>query len=201
MPTARDLRESGCRAAQPRGRRGVNRNLLRSASGVRKPLLVGLALAVAFVAFAVALPSLRARFQEAPPSPATPLPSVSPSPSASPVAAPSRAPSGTLASRDARGLKVLGKKPLDAQIAVVVTSMDRTGRPPSGVAQGGRRGSRPGVFQNAERRLPVRAPGYYRESDVWPRRAGARGGERLIFGQGGEVYFSPDHYRSFVRLR
>lgn len=168
---------------------------------MRKPLLVGLALAVALVALAAALPSLRVRFQEVPKAPATPLPSILPSASASPVASPSQPPSATLASRDTRGLKELGKRPLDAQIAVVVTNMDRTGRPPSGVAQGGRRGSRPGVFQNAERRLPVRAPGYYRESDVWPRRAGARGGERLIFGREGEVYFSADHYRSFMRLR
>jgi guanyl-specific ribonuclease Sa len=169
---------------------------------VRKPLLVGLALAVALVAFAAALPSLRVRFQEAPEvpaAPATPLPSILPSATAMPSASPS--PSGVPSPGETRGLKTLGKKPLDTQIAVVVGNMDRTGRPPSGVAQGGRKGSRSGVFQNAERRLPVRAPGYYKESDVWPRRAGARGPERLVFGRESEVYYSPDHYRSFVRLR
>jgi guanyl-specific ribonuclease Sa len=100
-----------------------------------------------------------------------------------------------------RQLKKIGARSLDLQVAAVVASMDRTGRPPSGVVQGGRRGGRAGVFQNAERRLPVRAPGYYGESDVWPSRGGKRGPDRLVFGKEGEVYYSADHYRSFVRLR
>jgi guanyl-specific ribonuclease Sa len=79
--------------------------------------------------------------------------------------------------------------------------MDRLGRPPAGVVQGGRRGAKRGVFENAERRLPAHASGYYRESDVWPPRASGRGAERLIFGREGEVYYSPDHYRTFTRLR
>jgi guanyl-specific ribonuclease Sa len=79
--------------------------------------------------------------------------------------------------------------------------MDRTGRPPAGVAQGGRRGGRRGVFVNAERRLPVKPAGYYHESDVWPSRGSPRGAERLVFGKNAEVYYSPDHYRSFRRLR
>jgi guanyl-specific ribonuclease Sa len=171
---------------------------------VRKALLVGLALAVALVAFAAVLPSLRVLIQgapEVPVAPPTSLPSILPSATPTPLASPSPSPSGVSSSGETRELKILGKKPLDTQIAIVVGNMDRTGRPPSGVAQGGRKGSRSGVFQNAERRLPVRAPGYYKESDVWPRRAGARGAERLVFGREGEVYFSPDHYRSFVRLR
>ncbi len=79
--------------------------------------------------------------------------------------------------------------------------MDRTGLPPAGIAQGGRRGSQRAVFQNLERRLPAKPPGYYRESDVWPRGSGSRGAERLVFGREGQVYYSKDHYRSFVRLR
>jgi guanyl-specific ribonuclease Sa len=79
--------------------------------------------------------------------------------------------------------------------------MDRVGRPPAGVPQGGGKGDKRAVFDNVERRLPVRAPGYYRESDVWPPRGSRRGAERLVFGREGEVYYSPDHYRSFVRLR
>jgi guanyl-specific ribonuclease Sa len=41
----------------------------------------------------------------------------------------------------------------------------------------------------------------YTESDVWPRAAGGRGALRLVFGRAGEVYFTPDHYRTFTRLR
>jgi RNAse (barnase) inhibitor barstar len=55
--------------------------------------------------------------------------------------------------------------PLDRQIAAVIDSMDRTARPPAGVAQGGRRAGRRGVFENAEGRLPPQPRGYYTETD------------------------------------
>ncbi|MEO8358718.1 MAG: ribonuclease domain-containing protein [Vicinamibacteria bacterium] len=86
------------------------------------------------------------------------------------------------------------------QIARVVESMDRNGTPPEGVAQGGRRGAKKGIFQNAERRLPRKALGYWVESDVWPKN-GPRDAERLIFGREHEVYWTRDHYETFVRLR
>ena len=95
----------------------------------------------------------------------------------------------------------LGDPDLDAQVALVVESMDRTGRPPAGVPQGGRRGGQRGVFQNLEGRLPGQPPGYYTETDVWPRGPRGRGTRRLIFGRGGEVYYTPDHYRTFVKVR
>jgi guanyl-specific ribonuclease Sa len=95
----------------------------------------------------------------------------------------------------------LGDARLDAQVLAVIESFDRTGRPPTGVAQGGQRGGPPGQFANAERRLPAQPPGYYTESDVWPRGGGGRGAERLVFGRGGEVYYTRDHYRSFERVR
>ena len=79
--------------------------------------------------------------------------------------------------------------------------MTRTGRPPAGIAQGGRRGGDRGVFENAEARLPAQPRGYYHETDVWPRGPDGRGAERLIFGSGGEVWYSGDHYRSFERVR
>jgi guanyl-specific ribonuclease Sa len=87
-----------------------------------------------------------------------------------------------------------------AQIQRVVETMDRTGTPPQGVAQGGRLGGQKGVFQNREGRLPRKAPGYWTESDVWPKQ-GPRGAERLIFGRAGEVYWTRDHYETFVQLR
>lgn len=87
-----------------------------------------------------------------------------------------------------------------AQIERVVESMDRSGAPPAGVVQGGRRGAQKGVFQNAEGRLPRRPRGYWIESDVWPTK-GLRDAERLIFGREHEVYWTRDHYETFVRLR
>lgn len=98
-------------------------------------------------------------------------------------------------------LASVGDARRDRQIADVVAAMDRTGRPPEGVAQGGRRGGQRGLFENAEGRLPRRPRGYYVESDVWPRGAAGRGAERLVFGREGEVYYTRDHYDSFTRLR
>jgi guanyl-specific ribonuclease Sa len=95
----------------------------------------------------------------------------------------------------------LGDPELERQVASVIESMDRTGRPPAGVAQGGRRGGGRGVFENAEGRLPAQPSGYYTETDVWPRGEGGRGARRLIFGRGREVYYTADHYRTFVRIR
>jgi len=105
------------------------------------------------------------------------------------------------APREAPTAIALGDPALERQVALVVESMDRTGHPPQGVAQGGRRGGTRGVFENAEGRLPRQAGGYYTETDVWPRGAGGRGARRLIFGRGGEVYYTADHYRTFVRVR
>lgn len=174
---------------------------------VKRAFLIGLALALGLVALAVALPYLRARFlTAASPSPAplpsplsTPSPEVTSTPDG-PSPSPSPSPSPAARPEEAK-LKALGKPRLDAQVREVVESMDRLGRPPAGVAQGGRRGAKRGVFENAERRLPAHSSGYYRESDVWPARASGRGAERLIFGREGEVYYSPDHYRTFTRLR
>jgi ribonuclease T1 len=89
----------------------------------------------------------------------------------------------------------------DAQIRRVVESIRRSGRPPEGVAQGGRPGGQRGLFENAEGKLPRRNRGYYVESDIWPRGPGGRGAERLVLGREGEVYFTGDHYRTFQRLQ
>lgn len=100
----------------------------------------------------------------------------------------------------ADGLSVIESAEHRRQIERVIEAMDRTGKPPRGVFQGGRRGGKKGVFLNAERRLPQKQPGYWIESDVWPK-DGPRGAERLVFGREGEVYWTRDHYETFVRLR
>ena len=56
-------------------------------------------------------------------------------------------------------------------------------------------------FKNLEELLPKQAKGYYTEWVVptpGVKRAGSR---RLVTGLGGEVYSTPDHYLSFVRVR
>jgi ribonuclease T1 len=56
------------------------------------------------------------------------------------------------------------------------------------------------TFGNFERRLPVRARGYYREYTVPTPGARDRGARRIVAG-GGEYYYTDDHYRSFRRIR
>jgi ribonuclease T1 len=57
-----------------------------------------------------------------------------------------------------------------------------------------------GVFANRERRLPQRERGYYREYTVVTPGAQDRGARRVIRGNGGETYYTRDHYRTFVRI-
>jgi len=56
------------------------------------------------------------------------------------------------------------------------------------------------VFQNREGLLPRQGPGYYQEF-VHPT-PGVRGvgPQRIVSGQGGELYYTPDHYKSFIPL-
>ncbi len=57
------------------------------------------------------------------------------------------------------------------------------------------------IFANRERHLPVRARGYYREYSVETPGARDRGARRIVSGNGGEFYYTDDHYRSFKRIR
>ncbi|MBI5595102.1 MAG: hypothetical protein HY928_03330 [Elusimicrobia bacterium] len=74
------------------------------------------------------------------------------------------------------------------------------------------------VFANREGRLPAQPNGYYREYTVLPPNGspdvvtvgnqtfrispaqGRRGAERLIIGGEEFLYYSPDHYRTFIPL-
>jgi len=57
------------------------------------------------------------------------------------------------------------------------------------------------TFFNREGLLPKQAAGYYREFTVQPPPGVAgRGVWRIVFGEGGEFYFTPTHYESFVRI-
>ena len=56
------------------------------------------------------------------------------------------------------------------------------------------------VFGNRERQLPKRKRGYYHEYTVATPGARDRGARRIVAGQGGELYYTDDHYRSFRRI-
>ena len=56
------------------------------------------------------------------------------------------------------------------------------------------------TFQNREKLLPQRARGYYREYTVKTPGARDRGARRIVAGNGGEFYYTADHYRSFQRI-
>lgn len=56
------------------------------------------------------------------------------------------------------------------------------------------------VFQNREGLLPKQPQGYYREYVHPTPGVNGPGAQRVIQGQNGELYYSPDHYRTFVPL-
>jgi ribonuclease T1 len=57
------------------------------------------------------------------------------------------------------------------------------------------------AFGNREKLLPRRARDYYREYTVRTPGARDRGARRIVAGKGGEVYYTADHYRTFMRIR
>ncbi len=56
------------------------------------------------------------------------------------------------------------------------------------------------TFFNRERLLPEEPRGYYREFTVATPGASGRGARRIVSGERGELYYTPDHYRSFRRV-
>lgn len=57
------------------------------------------------------------------------------------------------------------------------------------------------VFGNRERRLPQMKKGYYREYTVKTPESRDRGARRIVTGQSGEIYYTGDHYATFVRVQ
>ncbi|MFG3285626.1 ribonuclease domain-containing protein [Streptomyces sp. NPDC048111] len=53
------------------------------------------------------------------------------------------------------------------------------------------------VFGNYEKALPRRGRGYYHEYTVTTPNSRDRGARRLVTGQGGEFYYTGDHYKTF----
>ena len=56
------------------------------------------------------------------------------------------------------------------------------------------------TFQNREGLLPQKPLGYYREYTVETPGSPDRGARRLVIGDGGETYYTDDHYASFTRI-
>jgi ribonuclease T1 len=57
------------------------------------------------------------------------------------------------------------------------------------------------TFENREKRLPKEPSGYYREFVHPTKGDSGPGGQRVVIGRKGEVYYTPDHYRTFRRVR
>lgn len=53
------------------------------------------------------------------------------------------------------------------------------------------------TFGNFERLLPRKSSGYYKEYTVGTPGEPDRGARRIVAGQTGEKYYTPDHYNSF----
>jgi RHS repeat-associated protein len=58
-----------------------------------------------------------------------------------------------------------------------------------------------GTFQNNKDILPVKSPDYYKEYVHPTPGIKGPGPQRIIKGIGGEHYYSPDHYRTFIRFK
>lgn len=56
------------------------------------------------------------------------------------------------------------------------------------------------VFGNREGLLPARPNGYYREYVHPTPGVNGPGAQRIVQGQGGELYYTPDHYQTFIPL-
>ena len=57
------------------------------------------------------------------------------------------------------------------------------------------------VFANREAALPKEKRGYYREYTVKTPHVRTRGARRIIWGAGGEYYYTDDHYNHFWRIK
>ena len=57
------------------------------------------------------------------------------------------------------------------------------------------------IFQNREGVLPLKGQDYYREYVHPTSVVNGAGPQRIIIGRGGEYYYSPDHYKTFIRFK
>ncbi|MFY4720412.1 ribonuclease domain-containing protein [Streptomyces sp. LaBMicrA B280] len=89
----------------------------------------------------------------------------------------------------AKGMATVSASRLPAEARRTLALIDRGG--PYPYARDGI------VFGNFERHLPKHQRGYYHEYTVPTPGSRDRGARRVITGQGGEFYYTDDHYNSF----
>lgn len=56
------------------------------------------------------------------------------------------------------------------------------------------------VFRNDKGQLPRKLVGYYSEFIHPTPGVSGLGPQRIVAGKGGELYYTPDHYRTFIPL-
>lgn len=86
--------------------------------------------------------------------------------------------------------KVVYRGPID--LTETLARIDRNER--------GSHGNDGSVFQNREKLLPLKPTGYYREWVHPTEGLRGPGPQRLVTGEDGEIYYTPDHYKTFERL-
>ena len=57
------------------------------------------------------------------------------------------------------------------------------------------------TFGNRERRLPQKTSGYYTEYVHPTQGINGPGPQRVIFGKGGDIWYTPDHYETFQKIK
>ncbi len=57
------------------------------------------------------------------------------------------------------------------------------------------------VFRNDDGLLPLQPKGYYREYVHPTNGVKGPGAQRIVTGQGGEQYYTPDHYKTFIQMQ
>lgn len=91
------------------------------------------------------------------------------------------------------GLPVVALADLPAEAADTLARIDAGGPYPYDQDDG--------VFMNREGLLPEQPQGYYREYTVETPGSEDRGARRIVTGDGGELYWTDDHYASYSVIR
>jgi ribonuclease T1 len=91
------------------------------------------------------------------------------------------------------GLPIVQVSALPPEAARTLELIDRGGPFPEPEHDGG-------TFENREALLPEQPMGYYKEYTVPTPGSGGRGARRIVAGEGGELYYTGDHYSSFSRI-
>ncbi|MEW1637237.1 ribonuclease domain-containing protein [Streptomyces sp. NPDC093801] len=103
--------------------------------------------------------------------------------------APATAGAGATAPGWAKGMATVRADALPPQAREVLALIDKGG--PYAYRQDGT------VFGNFEKALPQRKRGYYHEYTVRTPGERDRGARRIVTGEGGEFYYTDDHYETF----